>query len=309
MYDLTLNVEDAAPLMADMDAMLDTFGAEMDEVSRKQVEHAAYSSSRAMKDVRSKPSLPFWKDALMRGDGHADRTDPVQSETYPLHLADGVLFAEIGPVRALIDTGAPVSLGTMDHLVLNGRRYRLSDNYLGTDMYGIQRYVPTYVDALIGCDILKDFTVTFDLPGGEFRLDPPSSTMHGTPQPIDLVLGIVPVMQVVVNGAQRSLVFDSGAHLSYLDHRLVQGVLPDGEMEDFYPGIGRFRTDLFPADVELAGISRTYRFGVLPGVLAPLLNMTGAEGILGNSILREFRLSLCLRYSRLKIDTLIDSRI
>ena len=62
-----------------------------------------------------------------------------------------------------------------------------------------------------------------------------------------------------------------------------------GEMEDFYPGFGNFKTPVYELNVELAEKSSNCSFGILPDLLRNTLMLAGTSGILGNEILQDFQ--------------------
>ena len=73
----------------------------------------------------------------------------------------------------------------------------------------------------------------------------------------------VPTAEVRI-GARHGIAFlDTGARLSYMDPAAVTG-RPVGREKDFLPMFGEFETDVYEAEIELAGLQLRARFGLLP---------------------------------------------
>ena len=87
----------------------------------------------------------------------------------------------------------------------------------------------------------------------------------------------------------RIAFLDTGARLSYMDQADVNGARKQGEEEDFYPVIGRFRVPVYLRTITVAGQPFRARFGVLPEALGALLSIAGVNWILGSEVFRRYQ--------------------
>ncbi|MBN2567905.1 MAG: hypothetical protein JXB42_00595 [Deltaproteobacteria bacterium] len=169
---------------------------------------------------------------------------------YPYIMINGHIVMQVDDRFLLLDTGAPTSLGE-DSVSIGDRSYTVEDNYLGITADYLTREIGSRIDGLIGADVIADFTMTIDplrkeIVFGCSAVDFPVSI------PVDNFMGI-PIMDVSVNGSHIRAFFDTGAHLSYINPEFFDGIAPAGQMEDFYPGVGRFTTDTFKLETLIGG--------------------------------------------------------
>jgi hypothetical protein len=101
----------------------------------------------------------------------------------------------------------------------------------------------------------------------------------------------IPIINLNIEQEDRRIFFDSGAKLSYLSEDLLVGT-PIGEMEDFYPSIGTYKTNVYKIDVEIGGKVETLTFGLLPSSLRMLLDMSQTKGIIGTELLNKYSIIL-----------------
>ena len=102
-----------------------------------------------------------------------------------------------------------------------------------------------------------------------------------------LVLG-VPFTSLEFDGLPTATCIDTGAKLSYLERGRLARTEVVGEADDFYPGLGAFRTAIHDVPVRIATSTLTLRIGELPDALAVQLSMLGLAAILGTEILDHF---------------------
>ncbi len=207
---------------------------------------------------------------------------------YPLQFLNGHLFMSIGNDRYLVDTGAPTSFGTGSPLTIADRPLQLGDQYLGLDAENLSRYMGVQATGLLGVDALRHFDILMDLVAGSAMLTEGTIESDGFQVHFEAFMGI-PVVVARVGGSDRRMFFDTGAQLSYLRSDLLQDSPAAGSTDDFYPGLGSFRTDTFRVEVGLNGLTTSLRCGQLPAALDMLLGMADTEGIIGNEILAHRR--------------------
>ncbi len=215
----------------------------------------------------------------------------------PFNDVRGHLIIPFPGCDALVDTGSPVSFGR-GPIELAGKRFDLPESMMGMTTEAMGELADMRIDALVGCDILtslhamrirwNDGILEFadGFPPGEVddRLD----TLAGTP-----------VFPVTINGKAGKAIFDTGAHLSYIDPALVAEITPTGEKEDFHPLNGRFLAPVYNVSTAIDAQANGIEYGVLPGMVGVMasmaMGMAGASAVIGTSILRHFDVAVSWR--------------
>jgi hypothetical protein len=141
---------------------------------------------------------------------------------------------------------------------------------------------------LIGVDLLNDYDVLFDQPGGQLLLaesDLMEKEMPDAVVRIELgfIMGI-PTVGIEVGGRSVRVFVDTGAQLSYMQDEMTIGFPEDGVQSDFYPGFGSFQTMTRRVEIAIGREVFVLRCGQLPPLLGATLLMAGAAGIIGNEI-------------------------
>ena len=206
--------------------------------------------------------------------------------TYPLEFLDGHLFLLLDGERWLLDTGAPTSFGSAGDLILCGQQFGLEEDYLGLDAEALTGFVGVPCVGLLGTDVLGGFDHNIDVPRGELRMDSEELPGNGELIPLDAFMGI-PIVTVDIGGRANRMFFDTGAQISYYQDPGLESYPPAGDLDDFYPGAGAFRTSTFHVAATIGTTLLTLRCGRLPGLLGATLMMAGTQGIIGNELVRE----------------------
>ncbi|CAF3522384.1 unnamed protein product [Rotaria sp. Silwood1] len=107
---------------------------------------------------------------------------------------------------------------------------------------------------------------------------------------IETMMG-VPIIKLNIGQEDQRVFFDTGAKLSYLSDELLVGN-SFGEMDDFYPTIGTYKTNVYKIDVDINGKVETWTFGSLPASLKMLLVLGQAKGIIGSELLNKYSIIL-----------------
>ena len=180
-----------------------------------------------------------------------------------------------------------------------GREHRLPLELAGVSAESIGQHLGTMVDAVIGGDLLREFECLIDLGRGKVVFSHGSLGCDGvslrTPLHMD-----VPSAEIRL-GARSGVAFlDTGARLSYMDPAAVSG-RPVGREKDFFPLVGEFETDVYDAEIELAGLRFRARFGVLPTTLQQSMAALGAQWVIGSELFRQFPVLLNLQHSRIML--------
>jgi hypothetical protein len=204
--------------------------------------------------------------------------------SYPYTIHDGHFIIETGEQRWLLDTGSPVSVGDVP-IKMGAEEFTPSSSFMGVTINALQEMVGTQFDALVGMDLLK--TNSFYLNKGNksnqnIRFDADPINFSGTTVGMQLTMGI-PSLPTKIGAEDTTLFFDTGAKLTYLPARLLEGLEQAGECADFYPGIGKFTTLLYKVKIDFGAGEREVDVGILPELLETMFAVANVEGVLGNS--------------------------
>ena len=229
--------------------------------------------------------------AAMRERRHRPQQDnPMRPDSrYPCFMHDGHPVAETEQGMILLDTGVTQSFGNEPTLRLFGRNYPLASNYMGQSIEEIGKLVGIRLFALIGADVLNEFPWTLDMSRGEFRQMPNRELCQGITIPLEYFMSIPTITGELARGPRRFF-FDTCARISYLKREELGDIRPSGEAVDFFPGFGPFRTQIYDMQLQLVGVTLTMQFGILPPTLEGVLNLANVSGIIGASLLDQYRI-------------------
>ncbi len=219
---------------------------------------------------------------------------------YPMNLRDGHVLVESNGMILLMDTGAPTSVGTEEFLFA-GSTVTPAPNFEGVTIGSLSREVGTSLDALVGMDIMADLDLCFDEPNNQITVTRDEMELSDDALPLHFNCGIPLVDGSLASGRRVSLVFDTGAKISYLKREFLAGAEPHRTVEDFHPGYGRFATPLCRTSLELAGATHEVDFGILPDRLEQALLSCLADGIVGSELLVDREVVLASRRGRLSM--------
>ena len=123
-----------------------------------------------------------------------------------------------------------------------------------------------------------------DIDAGAIHFSKSELSVEGTKISLNQFMGI-PLLDARIEGETYRMFFDTGAQVSYFQHRSLNSFPPAGSLRDFYPGYGQFETTTHTLEAQIGEQAITLRCGDLPKMLAAGLVMGGAKGIVGNEIL------------------------
>jgi len=203
-----------------------------------------------------------------------------------LSLIESHLYVRLFGEDWLLDTGAPTSFGETDSIVINDQRFDLASDYLGLDAEQLSSLTKHKIFGLIGVDVLNQFEIVMDIANEKIVFSNKEIAMDGNILEMRKFMGI-PIVKAGIDGADKNLFFDTGAQISYWHDEGLKGYQSIDMMEDFYPGFGEFKTNVYLVNMTLGNEEFSIRCGVLPSMLAMSLSMGGTEGILGNELLKD----------------------
>jgi hypothetical protein len=208
------------------------------------------------------------------------------------------LLLVVGSRRFVLDTGSPMSFGEGGAVTCDGNSVPLPTSLAGLSAATLSGFLGGPVDGLLGNDFIACFDWRFDLPNGTATASREPLLVAGTRVPLRFVQ-TVPVMQGQVAGQTVSLLFDSGAKLSYLERSLTTGFPDAGTVNDFMPMFGAFTAATVHAPMLVSGRAFTLRFGAAPQLVQLALTMTGSSGIVGAELLQSCAVGYAPRRSEL----------
>ena len=161
---------------------------------------------------------------------------------------------------------------------------------MGLSAPKLSQFVGVSCVGLLGADVLGYFDQIMDCINGTLSLSTQELALTGQQLSLHYFMGIPTITAQVANQAQ-SMVFDTGAQLSYWQDDALRQFPTAGTVNDFFPSIGQFETDTYLVPISIGGVDFTLRCGMLPELLGMMIMMTGAVGIIGNEILLHKKVS------------------
>jgi len=189
------------------------------------------------------------------------------------------LFVRLDARAVLLDTGSPTSFGAGGALVLGGRTFPLPPAMPGgPTLPYLSDKLGEPVHALLGMDVLGQFSATLDIPRRTLELRGPRE-----PERAPLVRRVagLPVARVEVGGEAVECIVDTGARVTYLDERIALAFPEDGRMQDFHPVAGDFQVNRHVVEFAWGDERCVLRPGALRLAMLPSLEVAKVRGILG----------------------------
>ena len=204
--------------------------------------------------------------------------------TIPLIFNRRHLFVELEGNLWLFDTGAPTSFGISQNLTFAAEQFSLEQSYYGVTAEKVSEYVGVPCCGLLGTDIISRFDYIINIGKGLLQVSTAELSHDGHSIPLDEFMGL-PIVTVHIGSREVRMFFDTGAQISYFQDDSLADFPSVGNVSDFYPGVGQFRTDTHEVPVTLGSHSFVLRCGSLPDLLEATLMMAGTQGIIGNQVL------------------------
>jgi hypothetical protein len=186
--------------------------------------------------------------------------------------------------RILIDTGCPFIINDenkqskpMGELYLNDARRNVDpaiDEFRGLEYFAQRKVLFDYRKAVV---VIAD-------QGDEVDPVHPVAEFPITGLPIRIMFS------AVIDGVSRKLIFDSGSCIAnYLTESIAKTGTPCGTVEDFHPQKGKYTVNLFSLPVEVGGETVDIPFGVQPADIDRDVQMSGAVGVIGIGLYKNFQ--------------------
>jgi hypothetical protein len=220
-----------------------------------------------------------------------------------VEYVDGHVILESGGARVLLDTGAPISVGSVRNWTFEGMPVHLERDYYGVTAEKLSAHIGAGIDVLLGMDFLGEKVFQIDVEAGQFRLLEPTDPLpDGERVPITLMVG-VPTIGFHLDGAEIRAFLDTGARLSYLSGDLIAGFDAVATVRDFHPSAGLFETPVRLVPVAFGQTAATLHSGALPPQLDVSLSAVGVRGIVGTDLLEQFIVTFSVPTGQLVLST------
>lgn len=182
---------------------------------------------------------------------------------------NGHIVIPIDGKTMLVDTGAPTTV---------------YDSYLGVSVKELNVLSGTMFDGILGMDQLSKSAL--QLTQNSVSIDEPMILNLNEGIEMHDIMS-VPTIEVEINGVICTAIFDTGATSTYVSSEVASMDEPMGEIEDFYPMLGKFTSQLYKGELNLAGQCIGMPLGSLPPELSLMLIKMGVSAILGMDILKH----------------------
>ena len=168
--------------------------------------------------------------------------------------------------RYLIDTGSPNTISNLPEINLFNSNYKAIKNFQGLTTNQLSQQLGTKIDALIGGDILKNYMFNINIKDKNFSILTEIPKNNPDSMDIDFLMNI-PTIKITLNNKSINAFLDTGAKISYINKKYTQDLKSIDSIEDFYPTIGSFRTDIYKMSITFNSSEISLTFGVLPEML------------------------------------------
>jgi hypothetical protein len=215
-------------------------------------------------------------------------------QTIPLEIVNDHLVADWpGIGRVVVDTGSPVTVPGAGDLVPGGLNIARLGSLIGTRL-----------DGLVGMDTLGAQPFVVDWAASRLVLGAVDGVAGGRAVALELRQGL-PVVPMTIGGAERPVILDTGATVSYFVQGLVDMANPTGVFRDFVreADFVEFDTPLATVDVTLGGVPFRLTAGVPPRHLDMWLRAFGVAGVVGRDVWRNARVAIDVPGARAVIDS------
>lgn len=220
-------------------------------------------------------------------------------KSFQLKIFKGHPIIEDGEKIILIDTGAPSTINASDSLTFCSDSFECSTNYMGLTVSKISDMLGTEITTLLGADILSEYKILFDYKNEVVEFNKQEITFDGAEIAISNFMGI-PVIELSIDSQILKFFLDTGAKLSYLSKSITNNYKSVGTDEDFYPGVGLFKTECFEISTSFGTKNFIVKYGNLPQLLQMTLMLGGTDGIIGFDFFNNFKVVLDLKNNLLK---------
>lgn len=195
----------------------------------------------------------------------------------------------------ILDTGSPTSFHSSGVINLSGEDISVGTSIVGVCSYYLSSNVGTSINGLVGMDIIHRYSLLVDARCGYLFIDD-DAVYSRSFKSFDLgplAQGLIAI-EMRVNNIPVRMIVDTGAPVSYIKESIVKGLVSNGEVNDFHPFMGDFKTETYQCVVDSVVDGKQYNqtFGVLPNLLSMTLAMLQVDGIIGVDLFKRYRIQI-----------------
>lgn len=203
------------------------------------------------------------------------------TQTFPLQVFNGHLIIDCDGHQVLVDTGCPITFGRIPTLSIMGEDHPCCPSVMGVDIQSVNELLGREVDAILGLDIMSDYSMIVDCQQGQLTLSDGDEAFAGAVSlPMQNKMMYISV-QAQVAGQELCFIVDTGAQLSYINPQHVQQLPSVGQRDDFHPIMGRYQVPIYDVTIGLADIQLPTQCGASPRLVQSTISLIGADGIIG----------------------------
>jgi hypothetical protein len=218
---------------------------------------------------------------------------------YKLTIFQGHPLIEDNDNIILLDTGSPTTIHKSDNLIFCSENYSTKTNYFTLDIAKISKMLGKEISTLLGTDILSEYLLMIDYKNEIIRFSKNDIEFDGKEINISILMNI-PVIELAIKGEKHKFFLDTGAKLSYISPQISINYEKKGVEQDFYPGMGTFKTETFEIETEIDGDKFIVKYGNLPKMLDLSLSRINVNKIIGYDFFKNFKILLDMKGERLK---------
>lgn len=207
------------------------------------------------------------------------------------------VFIENSGGRILLDTGSPLSCHVDGIIKIEDEEFIVPQTIMNISAEYLSEKVGCKISGLLGMDILSNFSVWICSPQfGNFILFSERGDVNGSKIGTN-IMGC-PSVNLYVNHQHGTFLFDTGAHISYVSSRFLNGEERCGVTTDFSPLLGNdsYEVDLYylESTIENTFCNRNFNamYAKMPTKLEMIVSQMGADGIIGFDLIDNYRLIL-----------------
>lgn len=217
-------------------------------------------------------------------------------------LPNDILMFSDGNQVILVTSGIPVSQSRGLSFNFMGRNFSCNNTFTRLDR--ISSIIGRKIDVMMGLDIIKQFDLIIDFKNRSLDITfADEDSNFGVDFPICHPLSIDSLgyieIPVKVEGSEFNLIFDTIAKFSYLDPKVTSSFKPSGSEKVYHSTLGYFDTFIYDLSTNIGDIELRTSFGNLPLQIEVLLRMAGIKGVIGSTLLKNFKIGLSISQSKI----------
>ncbi|MCK9266988.1 hypothetical protein M0P98_09025 [bacterium] len=207
----------------------------------------------------------------------------------PIYLKEKHPFVELDGNLWLFDTGSPYSFGDKENISIDGIKFQLPSNFpipigsFGTET--IVKHVGVNCVGLIGMDVIGKFDHIIDIGKNQLTISKNELEYTGKEVRLSNIMN-VPAFTASIANKEYTMLFDTGAQISFFLNNSIVDFPYVGKFTDFFPTYGKFETDTYTVEVELNGVTFKLLSGnYLPEELSKIIKSFKVDGFVGSEML------------------------